>query len=303
MDVSQLPLNALRAFEASARLNSFTRAGLELHVSQTAVSHQIKTLEELLGVMLFKRLPRGVTLTDEGETLLPVLTDAFRRMSRMLTHFKNGNYREILTVGVVSTFALGWFLPLLDQFRTAHPEIELRLKTNNNKADFLGDGLDCFLRFGDGAWHGAAAENILTPRFSPICARETAKRIRVVEDLYEQPLLRSYRRDEWTVWFRAAGLEPPRLGGFMFDTSHALVEAAAMGVGVALIPVEMFRSSLSSGRVVQPFESTIDLGSYWLTWLNSRQETLAMKMFRTWIVQSSEAKKGATDQPPLDSSE
>ena len=130
MDVSKLPLNALRAFEASARLCSFTRAGLELRVSQTAVSHQVKALEDVLQVSLFERLPRGVALTDEGLALLPVLSDAFRRMSDALSRFEDGNYREVLTVGAVATFATGWLLPRLSGFARAHPQIDLRLKTN-----------------------------------------------------------------------------------------------------------------------------------------------------------------------------
>jgi LysR family transcriptional regulator, regulator of gene expression of beta-lactamase len=154
MDVSQLPLNALRAFEASARLGSLTRAGLELRVTQTAVSHQVKFLEETLHVTLITRLPRGLALTDEGHALLPVLTDAFRRMSATLSQFEEGNFREILTVGVVGTFAIGWLLPRLQRFKEQHPQVDLRLKTNNNRADMLLDGLDYFIRFGDGAWHG-----------------------------------------------------------------------------------------------------------------------------------------------------
>lgn len=119
MDVSQLPLNALRAFEASARLGSLTRAGLELRVTQTAVSHQVKLLEETLRVTLITRLPRGLALTDEGHALLPVLTDAFRRMSATLSQFEEGNFREILTIGVVGTFAIGWLLPRLETFRSS----------------------------------------------------------------------------------------------------------------------------------------------------------------------------------------
>src|SRR5262245_44639093 len=129
MEVSQLPLNALRAFEASARLGSFTRAGLELRVTQTAISHQAKALEDALGVALFKRLPRGLVLTDEGQALLPVLTDAFRRMSATLGQFEEGNFREILTIGVVGTFAIGWLLPRLRRFKEQHPHVDLRLKT------------------------------------------------------------------------------------------------------------------------------------------------------------------------------
>jgi LysR family transcriptional regulator of beta-lactamase len=199
MEVSQLPLNALRAFEASARLGSFTRAGLELRVTQTAVSHQVKALEATLGVTLFKRLQRGLALTDEGHALLPVLTDAFRRMSATLSQFEQGNFREILTVGAVGTFALGWLLPRLTTFRERHPEVDLRLKTNNNRADMLLDGLDFFIRFGDGAWHGTDAIRLMDAPLSPVCAPAIAARLRRPKDLAREELLRSYRVDEWSL--------------------------------------------------------------------------------------------------------
>jgi LysR family transcriptional regulator of beta-lactamase len=283
MDVSKLPLNALRAFEASARLCSFTRAGLELRVSQTAVSHQVKTLEDVLQVSLFERLPRGVALTDEGLALLPVLTDAFRRMSEALSRFEDGNYREVLTVGAVATFATGWLLPRLPGFAKAHPQIDLRLKTNNNRADILADGLDCFLRFGDGAWHATNAEKLMDAPLSPICSPEAAMRLREPEDLVNEPLLRSYRIDEWAMWFQAAQLPPPRARGWMFDSSLAMVEAVAQGAGVALVPTSMFSRQLLSGTIVQPFETSVLTGSYWLTWLKSREETSAMRKFRAWM--------------------
>src|SRR6201991_5163765 len=110
---SQVPLNALRAFEASARHLSFTKAGLELHVTQAAVSHQIKSLEEILGVRLFRRLPRGLALTDEGQALLPVLSESFGRIRATLDRFENGHFREVVTVGTVGTFATGWLLDRL----------------------------------------------------------------------------------------------------------------------------------------------------------------------------------------------
>ena len=111
MDLAQLPLNALRAFEAAARHESFTRAGLELRVTQAAVSHQVKSLEGILGVPLFRRLPRGLALTEEGEALLPDLTEALRRIANTLDRFEGGRMREVLTLGVVGTFATGWLLP------------------------------------------------------------------------------------------------------------------------------------------------------------------------------------------------
>jgi LysR family transcriptional regulator of beta-lactamase len=284
MDVSQLPLNALRAFEASARLGSFTRAGLELRVTQTAISHQVKALEETLGVTLFKRLPRGLSLTDEGHALLPVLTDAFRRMSATLSQFEEGNFREILTVGVVGTFALGWLLPRLGAFKEQHPHVDLRLKTNNNRADMLLDGLDIFIRFGDGAWHGTDAVRLMDAPLSPVCAPSIARRLRIPADLANEELLRSYRRDEWPLWFRTAGLDPPSVRGWIFDSSLALVEAAAQGAGAALVPVAMFAREIEEGRVVQPFATTASTGSYWLTRLKSRAETPSLTAFRNWML-------------------
>jgi LysR family transcriptional regulator of beta-lactamase len=284
MEVSQLPLNALRAFEASARLGSFTRAGLELRVTQTAISHQVKTLEETLGVTLFKRFPRGLALTDEGHALLPVLTDAFRRMSATLSQFEEGNFREILTVGVVGTFAIGWLLPRLRTFKEQHPYVDLRLKTNNNRADILLDGLDFFIRFGDGAWHGTDVIHLMEAPLSPVCTPSIGARLRRPADLANEELLRSYRRDEWSLWFRSAGVEPPSLRGWMFDSSLALVEAAAQGAGVALVPVAMFAREIEEGRIVQPFDITASTGGYWLTHLKSRAETPSMKAFRKWIL-------------------
>src|SRR6185312_2962770 len=124
---SHLPFSALQAFEAAARHLSFTRAGLELRVTQAAVSHQVKSLEETLGVQLFRRLPRGLALTDEGQALLPTIAESFDRIRATIERFEDGYFREVITVGVVGTFATGWLLPRLKAFETAHPHIDLRL--------------------------------------------------------------------------------------------------------------------------------------------------------------------------------
>jgi len=284
MDVSRLPLNALRAFESSARLGSFTKAGMELRVGQTAISHQVKALENELDVTLFKRLPRGIALTEEAQALLPVLTDAFRRMSEKLHQLSDGSFREILTVGVVGTFATGWLLPRLTRFTANHPDIDLRLKTNNNTADTLLDGLDFFIRFGDGAWHGTDVAHLMDAPLSPVCAPALAKAIRKPRDLLGQHLLRSYRRDDWSIWCRHAGITPPSPRGWMFDSSLALVEAASQGAGIALVPVAMFSRDIASKRIVQPLKILAPAGSYWLTHLKTRDETASMKAFRTWIL-------------------
>ena len=282
-----LPLNALRAFEASARHLSFTRAAIELNVTQAAVSHQVKSLEERLKVMLFKRLPRGLRITEEGEALLPVLREAFDRVADTLERFEGGHYREVLTVGAVSTFAVGWLLPRLGDFQRQHPLIDFRLSTNNNRVDIAAEGLDYAIRFGDGAWHGTDAMRLFDAPLAPLCTPEVARSLEKPEDLAEQTLLRSYRADEWSSWFGATGADVPRpmTRSIMFDSSLAMVDAALQGAGVALAPPLMFQRQLIDGSLVQPFAAQTSKGSYWLTQLKSRATTPAMKAFRNWIAE------------------
>ncbi|WP_047337346.1 LysR substrate-binding domain-containing protein [Pseudomonas protegens] len=283
-----LPLNALRAFEASARHLSFTRAAIELCVTQAAVSHQVKSLEGQLNVTLFKRLPRGLMLTSEGETLLPVLRECFDRIAQTLGRFEGGHYREVLTVGAVGTFAVGWLLPRLGDFQARHPYVDLRLSTNNNRVDVAAEGLDYAIRFGTGAWHGIEALALLQAPLSVLCVPELARQLRSPADLLGQTLLRSYRTDEWPQWFQAAGLGANSLlpQSVVFDSSLGMLEAALQGLGVALAPPLMFQRQLASGAVVQPFDIGIVTGSYWLTRLQSRAETPAMGAFKTWLLEA-----------------
>lgn len=278
-----LPLNALRAFEVSARHLSFTRAGLELHLTQTAVSQHVKNLEDRLGKKLFRRVPKGLALTDEGMALLPVLVDAFERIESSLETFKVGHQKEVLSVGVVGTFAVGWLLPQMREFQTRYPFVELRMFTNNNRVDLAGDGLDYAIRFGDGHWHGTEAVHLLSAPLAPMCAPSMASRIHAIRDLGRETLLRSYRADEWTAWFKQAGLESPLLTGPMFDSSLVLADAAAQGAGVALLPVRLFSRDLRGGRLVRLFDTQVELGGYWLTRLTTRKETPAMLAFREWL--------------------
>ncbi|EJM21180.1 transcriptional regulator [Pseudomonas sp. GM21] len=285
-----LPLNALRAFEASARHLSFTRAAVELFVTPAAVSHQVKSLEAQLNVTLFKRLPRGLLLTSEGETLLPVLRESFDRIAETLERFEGGHYREVLTVGAVGTFAVGWLLPRLADFQAKHPFIDLRLSTNNNRVDVAAEGLDYAIRFGAGAWHGIEALRLIDAPLSVLCVPELARQLRSPEDLLKQTLLRSYRTDEWPEWFLACGLpaNAPSAKSIVFDSSLAMMEAALQGAGIALAPPLMFSRQLASGAIEQPFGIGITTGSYWLTRLQSRTETAAMTAFKDWLVQSVE---------------
>lgn len=282
----QLPLNALRAFEASARHLSFTRAALELSVSQAAVASQVKNLESRLGRPLFRRLPRGLALTDEGQALLPMVAGTFGRLAEVLEQFRDGRLREVLHVAAVGSFAAGWLLPRLAAFGAAHPFVDLRLSTNNNRVDLAGEGLDYAIRFGDGAWHGTEAEPLLEAPLSPVCAPALATRLRRPADLVHHSLLRSYRADEWPRWFEAAGLSAPLLRGPVFDSSLTMASAAEQGFGVALLPPSMFGPALREGRLVQPFDTALSTGRYWLTRLKSRAVSPAMAEFRHWLVEA-----------------
>lgn len=292
-----IPLNALRAFEASARHLSFTRAGEELCVTQAAVSHQVKALEARLGIRLFRRLPRGLAITDEGLALLSPVGEAFGRIGAALDRFEGGRLREVLTVGVVGSFAVGWLLPRLQAFHDAHPFVDLRLLTNNNRVDLAGEGLDYAVRFGDGAWHGAEAVRLLDAPMTPLCAPDLAVRLAEPRDLLRERLLRSYRASDWPRWFAAAGIEAGDVRGPMFDSSWVMVQAALRGAGVALAPAAMFEDELTSGRLTRPFDVAVQAGDYWLTRLKTRAETTAMTAFREWLCDAAaQAESGAAQR-------
>lgn len=285
MDRPRLPLNALRAFEASARHHSFTRAAIELCVTQAAVSHQVKNLEAQLGVSLFRRLPRGLMVTEEGEALLPVVRESFDRIGETLDRFEEGHLSEVLAVGAVGTFAIGWLLPRLQTFREQAPFVDLRLSTNNNRVDIAAEGLDYAIRFGAGAWHGLDAVELFEAPLSVLCSPQFAARLSSPEDIFQQTLLRSYRNDEWPKWFATAGLKgPAAVRGMMFDSSLAMMEAALQGAGIALAPPLMFARLLATGEIVQPFDVSIGLGSYWLTRLQSKRPSGAMQAFANWLL-------------------
>ncbi|MBP7335116.1 LysR family transcriptional regulator [Niveispirillum sp.] len=278
-----LPLNALRAFEASARHLSFTKAAIELCVTQAAVSHQVKGLEERLGALLFRRLPRGLVLTDEGMALLPGVRDSFDQIARLLHRFDGGPVTEPLSVGVVGTFAAGWLLPRIDAFLDANPFVDLRLSTNNNRVDIQAEGLDAAIKFGDGAWHGMEVQPLLEAPMAPLCLPSVAARLKSPADLAGERLLRSYRSDEWPRWFAAADTVCPPLRGPVFDSSWIMVEAALQGHGVALAPAMMFAKEVAAGRLVQPFATTITLGRYWLVWPKSRLPGPALTALAGWL--------------------
>jgi len=281
-----IPLNALRAFEAAARHLSFTNAAIELHVTHAAVSQQVKSLEQQLGCQLFVRVSRGLMLTTEGESLLPVLNDSFDRIADTLDRFSSGQMREKLKIGVVGSFATGLLLPRLEDFNRRHPHIELQLSTHNNRVDPAAEGHDYTIRFGSGAWHGTEAQFICPAPLSPLCNPAIARQLQQPADVHKFTLLRSFRRDEWSQWLQSINEHAPSPAHpvMIFDSSLTMIEAALLGAGIALAPVRIFNHLLQSERLVRPFAAEIDLGGYWLTRLQSRPESAAMTAFSGWLM-------------------
>jgi LysR family transcriptional regulator of beta-lactamase len=283
MDRPDLPLNGLRVFEVAARQGSFTRAAIELRVTQAAVSQQIQRLEDLLGLTLFTRASSGLVLTDEGAALLPVLSRNLDEIASVLDRFHGGRYRETVNLGVVTTFAAGWLVERLPTFAAENAGIHLRLFTNNNRVDLAKEGLQMAIRFGDGDWPGLEALPLIDAPLTPLCAPDVAESLARPEDLARFPLLRSYRADEWPTWFAAAGVPCPDLHGPVLDSSVAMADLAEADLGVALLPARMFARRLRLGRLVRPFATEAVTGRYWLTWSKGRPPTPGMRRVQSWL--------------------
>src|SRR5581483_2589819 len=229
------PLNALRAFEAAARHLSFTRAAEELHVTQAAVSHQVKALEAHLQVKLFRRLTRGLRLTEEGQALVPELRDAFERLAAAVDRVGRRETHGRLTISLLTTFALSWLVPRLPRFNARHPEIEVSLIATPRLADFRRDDVDLAIRYGVGPWPDLYSEKLFDHEITPLCGRQWIGKLKKPSDLARVPLLILSNGEDWPVWLRAAGLTHiDATKGQVFDSTRIAVDAAIAGGGVAI---------------------------------------------------------------------
>ncbi|MFK5463103.1 LysR family transcriptional regulator [Klebsiella pneumoniae] len=278
------PLKALKSFEAAARHLSFTRAAKELFVTPAAVSQQIRILEERLGITLFRRQSRSLELTEEAALLYDGLHEAFRTIENIYHQFEGGEYKEVLTLGCVGTFALGWLEARLGRFQTLHPHVDVRLRINNNIVNIAAEGLDLAIRFGTGIWPSTNNEKIFDAPFGVLCDPEMAGRLRAPRDLLNERLLRSYRMNEWEDWFREAGEDVAGISGTVYDSSGLMIQTVIHTGGAALVPLNMFTRELTSGQVVQPFETVVNAGSYWLTYSKSRIIRPVVRTFRAWLL-------------------
>ncbi|WP_029006901.1 transcriptional regulator GcvA [Azospirillum halopraeferens] len=252
------PLNALRSFEAAARHLSFTRAAEELHVTQAAVSHQIKALEEWLGIPLFRRVSRGLVLTEAGQTYLPPLRDAFESMSDATERLCRADSAGSLTISTMPSFAAKWLVMRLGRFQAAHPELELRLHTTSQMVDFAQQDVDLAIRFGRPPWPGVKAEWLMDDPVFPVCSPALARGdrpIRSPSDLLKHTLLHDDYQIDWTAWFTAAGVPAAdATRGPRYTDSALLLQAAMEGHGVALARKVLVADDLAAGRLLRPFD-------------------------------------------------
>ncbi|MBT4489962.1 MAG: transcriptional regulator GcvA [Rhodospirillaceae bacterium] len=292
------PLNALRAFEAAARQLSFTRAGQELHVTQAAISHQVKGLEEWLGLALFRRRGRAIVLTENGQSYhaavregLDILADATDRLTRRQDS-------GVLTVATLASFAAAWLVPRLGRFRAQHAEIDVRVAASDEIVDFARDDVDLAIRYGNGHWPGLEVVPLMTEDVFPVCSPDLLRGphpLRQPDDLRHHTLLHDDMRETWRLWLLAAdvrGVDPDRGPGY--NLSALVIHAAADGQGVALARSALVRDFLDDGRLIRPFELALPAEyAYYLVYPARAVTHPKVRAFRDWLL--SEA-----GQSPLD---
>jgi len=283
------PLNALRAFEAAARHLSFTRAAEELNVTQAAVSHQIKALEERLGVTLFKRMNRTLLLTDVGQAYLPAVREAFDGLARATALLLKRDRTGALTVSVLPSFAAKWLVPRLGQFRDQHPEIDVRLSTDHHMVDLGREDVDMAIRYGQGDYPGLDSVRFLNEDVFPVCSPlllQGRHPLLRPDDLRYHTLLHDDFRIDWRLWLLAAGVkdvDPDR--GPAFTDSSMVVQAAVEGQGVALARSVLAAADLVSGRLVKPFDVSMPARwAYYLVCPLPTRENPKIVAFRSWLL-------------------
>ncbi len=288
------PLKALRVFEAAARHLSFTRAAEELHVTQAAVSHQVKALEDYLGMPLFRRRNRALRLTAPGQDYLPAVRRAFEVLRDATERLLQSRGRETLTVSVLPSFAARWLVPRLGRFVHANPDIDLRVAPSEQLADFERDGVDVGIRYGLGRYPGLRADRLLSEDIFPVCSpalQRGDKPLQRPADLCHHVLLHDDDHGDWRTWLLAAGVDTVDPGrGPVFTDSSMLIQAAIAGQGIALARGVLVRDELAAGRLVQPFTLSLPTDyAYYIVCPAAAAERPALARFRQWLLGEAQA--------------
>lgn len=282
------PLSAVRAFEAAARLASFTRAAEELGMTQAAISYQIKRLEQRLGLTLFRRSPRKVTLTQAGEQLAPMVLDSFQALRAAFARTVERAQTE-LSITALPTIAANWLVPRLGAFHLANPQLAVRLDAAVPLVDLMQGEFDVGIRNGGGVWPGLTAHFLLPSFYTPLCSPALLRSGALASPADLLKLPRMGRERWWQAWLRAAGVpDAPQGGppGVTLGAEHHDVTAAIAGHGVAITSPLFFRDEIQAARLVQPFELVLrDHRDYWLAYPAVRARSAKICAFRDWILE------------------
>ncbi|EJL75767.1 transcriptional regulator [Variovorax sp. CF313] len=286
------PLLSLRAFEAAAAHLSFQRAALELSVTPSAISHQVRALEDTLGQPLFRRLTRQLALTPAGQRLFADLRMGFDMLEAGVDKLRRPAASQAVTLTTNTAFAARWVLPRMEAFRRACPGVELRLHASDTLVDLARGDADIAVRSGHGNWPGLVSRELMPERYAPLCSPMLG--LKRASDLPKHRLIHCDWQPQalapavWTRWFREAGITPPRgramkASGLSFsDETHATLAALA-GHGVALLSLTLSAEELRSGALVQPFGPALDTGSYFLAVARGSESEPAVRAVWEWI--------------------
>jgi len=285
----RLPLTALRSFESAGRLLSFTQAAEELFVTQAAISRQIRELERSLGLPLFERHHRSVSLTESGASLLARLTQSFDEIDDALRKMIPGSAPTSLVVSAEPGFAACWLVPRLDRFRAIWPEIDVEILSDSRVIEFRASRAELAIRHSASAtsWPRVEAQRlartVVTPVLSPTLLAHGPPLLHP-EDLAGHTLLHEDGRQYWSVWMEQAGISSPRPSrGPLFNDGALVIPAALRGHGVALGDLVLVKDDIEAGRLIAPFHLTVSLGSYWLVAPRFDRLSPAARIFADWL--------------------
>ncbi|WP_431052546.1 transcriptional regulator GcvA [Roseateles sp. L2-2] len=292
-------LNALRAFEASARHQSFSAAAAELNVTPAAVGQLVRTLEDWLGSPLFVRGTSGrarLVATEAAQLALPDLRAGFDRLSVGLERLKEGSASGVLTVTVSPAFAAKWLLPRIERFHAAWPDTDLRLETSLKPVDFVSQWIDIGVRYGTGRWPGLVADKLMDEEVFPVCSpglMRAGRRLKAPGDLANETLIHDLSMDShadfpsWDEWLKKAGVSGVSTKrGTRINSSAAVLQAAIDGQGIALARSVMARDDLAAGRLVRLFPKIefVSALAYFAVYRAERANLPRLVAFRDWLI-------------------
>jgi LysR family glycine cleavage system transcriptional activator len=283
------PLNALKAFEAAARHESFTRAAEELFVTQGAVSHQVKALETELGIKLFNRERQRLVITEAGREYLTVVRDALDRIALGTERLLQRQNAGVLTVSTSPDFAAKWLVHRLGNFAEAHPEIDLRVSATLHHVDFAREEVDLAVRHGDGNWPGLDTVRLSSEQLFAVCSPKLLKgrrKLGTLSDVLKFPLIHMDSRADWSKWLQAVGLEGAEvIHGPVLNRASMVIDAAINGQGIALARTTLSAWDLINGRLIRPFPETLRLSkTYWIICPKATAALPKIVTFRDWLL-------------------